>query len=32
MDTPFWRECREKCDIQGAAEVVEYYRENGLST
>jgi tryptophan 7-halogenase len=29
MDTPFWRECREKCDIAGADEVVEYYRENG---
>jgi tryptophan halogenase len=32
MDTPFWRECREKCDIKGAAEVVEYYRENGPGT
>jgi tryptophan halogenase len=29
LDTPFWRECRTKCDIGGAAEVVEYYRENG---
>jgi tryptophan halogenase len=32
LDTPFWRECREKCDIAGAAEVVEYYRENGPGT
>jgi tryptophan 7-halogenase len=29
LDTPFWRECRAKCDLAGAAEVVEYYRENG---
>jgi tryptophan halogenase len=29
MDTPFWRECRAKGDIEGAAEIVEYYRENG---
>jgi tryptophan halogenase len=32
MDTPFWRACREKCDLAGAAEVVEYYRENGPGT
>jgi tryptophan 7-halogenase len=32
MDTPFWRECRAQCDIGGAAEVVEYYRENGPAT
>jgi tryptophan 7-halogenase len=32
MDTPFWRECREKCDLAGAADVVEYYRENGPGT
>jgi tryptophan halogenase len=32
MDTPFWRECRAKCDIKGAAEVVEYYKENGPGT
>ena len=32
MDTPYWRECREKCDIAGAAELVEYYRENGPGT
>jgi tryptophan halogenase len=32
MDTPFWRECRAKCDIKGAAEVVEYYQENGPGT
>jgi tryptophan halogenase len=29
MDTPYWRECRAKCDLGGASEVVEYYRENG---
>jgi tryptophan halogenase len=29
MDTPYWRECRARCDLGGAAEVVEYYRENG---
>jgi tryptophan halogenase len=31
LDTPFWRECREKTDLCGAAEFVEYYRENGPS-
>jgi hypothetical protein len=29
LDTPFWRECRDKCDLADAAEVVEYYQENG---
>jgi tryptophan halogenase len=29
LDTPFWRECREKTDLGGAARVVEYFRENG---
>jgi tryptophan 7-halogenase len=32
MDTPYWRECRAKCDLAQAAEVVEYYRENGPGT
>jgi tryptophan 7-halogenase len=32
LDTPFWRECRARCDLGGAAEVVEYYRENGPGT
>jgi tryptophan halogenase len=32
MDTPFWRECRATCDLGPAAEVVEYYRENGPGT
>ncbi len=32
LDTPFWRECREKTDLVQAAEIVEYYRENGPST
>jgi tryptophan halogenase len=31
LDTPFWRECREKTDLCGAAEFVDYYRENGPS-
>ncbi len=29
LDTPFWRECREKTDLAGAEGVVDYYRENG---
>ncbi len=29
LDTPFWRECREKTDLAGAEPVVQYYRENG---
>jgi tryptophan halogenase len=29
LDTPFWRECREKTDISVAAAPVEYYQENG---
>lgn len=32
VDTPFWRDCREKTDLGGAAPVVEWYRENGPST
>ena len=32
LDTPFWRECREKTDLCGAAEIVQFYRENGPST
>jgi tryptophan halogenase len=31
LDTPFWRACRADTDLCGAAEVVEYYRENGPS-
>jgi len=31
LQTPFWRECREKVNIAGAAEIVEYYQENGPS-
>ena len=31
LDTPFWRECREKTDLAGAEQVVEYYQENGPS-
>ncbi|HEY2588862.1 MAG TPA: tryptophan 7-halogenase [Tepidisphaeraceae bacterium] len=31
LQTPFWRECREKVDYSGAAAVVEFFRENGPS-
>jgi tryptophan halogenase len=31
LHTPFWRECREKVNIAGAADIVEYYQENGPS-
>jgi tryptophan halogenase len=31
LDTPFWRECREKTDLAGAEPVVEFFRENGPS-
>lgn len=31
LQTPFWRECRDKVDISGAAGVVEYFQENGPS-
>ena len=29
IDTPFWQECREKTDLAGADDMMEYYRENG---
>jgi tryptophan halogenase len=29
LDTPFWRECREKVDLAGAEAIVDYYRESG---
>lgn len=29
LQTPFWRECREKTDLAGAQPIVDYYRENG---
>jgi tryptophan halogenase len=32
VDTPFWRECREKCDLGGAADIAGYYQENGPGT
>jgi tryptophan 7-halogenase len=32
LDTPFWRECREKTDLGEAAEFVDYYLDNGPST
>ena len=31
LETPFWRECREKVDIYAASEIVEFYREAGPS-
>ena len=31
LDNPFWRECREKVDLVGAADIVEYFKENGPS-
>lgn len=31
LDTPFWRECREKIDLGGAARIVKFYQENGPS-
>jgi tryptophan halogenase len=32
LDTPFWRECRASVDLGNAAEVVEYFQENGPGT
>jgi tryptophan halogenase len=32
LDTPFWRECRARCDIGDAVPIVEYYQENGPGT
>jgi tryptophan halogenase len=31
LDTPFWRECRAHADLAGAADFVDYYRDNGPS-
>jgi tryptophan halogenase len=31
LDTEFWRAAREKTDLYGAEEVVEYYQDNGPS-
>ncbi len=31
LDTPFWRERREKTDLGGAAKIVRFYQENGPS-
>lgn len=31
LDTPFWKECREKTDLGSAQEIVEFYEENGPS-
>lgn len=32
LDSPFWRECREKTEICDAQEFVDYYFENGPSS
>jgi tryptophan halogenase len=31
LDTPFWRECREKTDVCDAGEFLDFFRENGPS-
>jgi tryptophan halogenase len=31
LDTPFWRACRSDTALHGAAEIIEYYQENGPS-
>jgi tryptophan halogenase len=31
LNTPFWRECFEKADLAGAADMVEYYKQTGPS-
>jgi tryptophan halogenase len=31
FNTPFWQECWQHCELCGAEEMVEYYRENGPS-
>lgn len=31
LDTPFWQHCRAECDVAGAAEFMEVYREHGPS-
>jgi tryptophan halogenase len=31
LDTPFWRECREKTDLAGAEDLVEHFRDHGPS-
>lgn len=31
LDTPFWKHCREETDLAGAADLVEFFRENGPS-
>jgi tryptophan halogenase len=32
VDSPFWRHCREHCDLAGAVPAVECYQENGPSS
>ena len=31
LDTPFWRDCRETCDLAGVTELCAFYQENGPS-
>lgn len=31
LDTEFWRRCREETQLRSAAELLEFYRENGSS-
>jgi len=31
LETPFWQHCRENTPLGNAAEIVEFYRENGPS-
>ena len=31
IDTPFWRACRADTALHGAQDIVDWYRENGLS-
>ncbi len=32
LDTPYWRDCRDKTDLAGAARIVDWFKENGPST
>ena len=32
LDTPFWKECREKVDLAGAESIIEYYQQTGPGT
>jgi tryptophan halogenase len=32
FDTPYWRACRDDAELGSAADIVEYYQDNGPST